>query len=63
MPNFLPTLGGSKGRSSQGPYIVNMVFQHNTIIKTNDWYHKPHNRASWSRSTNRAIANYRNSRI
>ena len=43
-------LGGSKGRPTGPPYILSqMHFTNNTIIKTNDWYYKPGDRASWSR--------------
>ena len=45
----LYSLGGSKGRPTGGPYLNTMVYSHNTLIKTNDWYYKPGSRASWAR--------------
>jgi hypothetical protein len=42
-------LGGSKGRPTGPPYLLPMQFSYNMLIKTNDWYYKPGNRASWAR--------------
>ena len=41
-------LGGSKGRG-QGPTFLPLKYSYNTVVKTNDWYYKPGNRASWSK--------------
>ena len=55
---FFSTIGGSKGRGATNPPLIQMKFQNNTMIKSNDWYHKPGNRASWSRSSNLALLNH-----
>ena len=41
-------LGGNKGRPTGPPYLITMIFSR-CPYKTNDWYYKPGNRASWSR--------------
>ena len=57
------SLGGAKGRGgAQGPFIMNMQMSR-ALIKSNDWYHKPHNRASWARSMNRAVLRARQRRV
>ena len=65
MPNGgvgLYLLGGSKGRSLGGPpYLITMQYPQNTLIKTNDWYYKPGNRASWARRS-KSCAGGRNGR-
>ena len=42
-------LGGSKGRPTGPPYLLPMQYSYNLVVKTNDWYYKPGNRASWAR--------------
>ena len=55
---FFTTLGGTRGRGATIPPLITMRFPNNTMIKSNDWYHKPGNTASWSRSSNRALLNH-----
>ena len=55
---FFTTFGGTRGRGATNPPLIKMRSPNNTMIKTNDWYHKPGNRASWSRSSNRALLNH-----
>jgi len=55
--SFFTTFGGTSGRGATNPPLIKMAFQNNVMIKSNDWYHKPGNRASWSRTSNRAILN------
>ena len=57
MPFFM-TLGGTRGRGATVPPLITMRFPNNTMIKSNDWSHKPGNRTSWSRSSNRALLNH-----
>ena len=56
MPFFM-SLGGNKDRGTTNPKLITMRFPNNTMIKSNDWYHKPGNTSSWSRSSNRALLN------
>jgi len=48
------SLGGSC-HTSQG--LITMKFTNNQVIKTNDWYYKPHTAsgASWSRSQSGSV--------
>jgi len=56
-------LGGSKGRGgAQGPFLLKMQWTR-AQIKSNDWYHTPHNGASWARSMNRGILRARQRRV
>ena len=48
MPIGVYSLGGSKGRSTGGPYLLDMKFTRK-VVKTNDWYYKPGSSASWAR--------------
>ena len=62
MPVGLYSLGGSKGRHTGGDPLLlgKMKFTNNKIIKTNDWYYKPHTAsgASWSRSQSGSIGRH-----
>ena len=51
------SLGGSGCRSTGGNPIITMKYTNNQIIKTNDWYYKPHTAsgASWSRSQSGSV--------
>ena len=52
------TLGGSKGRGATNPPLITMKVPNNTMIKSNDWYHKSGNTSSWSRTSNRGLLNH-----
>jgi len=49
MPVRFSTIGGSQGRATGGPYIQ-LIFTRK-VIKTNDWYYKPHSNATWARKS------------
>ena len=38
MPVGIVSVGGSKGRPTGGPYLLNMQFTRK-VTKTNDWYY------------------------
>ena len=54
---FFNTLGGSQGRVATKPSLVTFQFTRNVHFKSNDWYHKPGDRSSWSRSSSGNLLN------
>ncbi len=56
MPIGVYSLGGSTGRPTGGNHLLTMKFT-TKVIKTNDFYYKPHTAsgASWTRTQSGSI--------